>query len=264
MESARVRVERAADLMRPDRSGRRRARPDRRRDRRDHEQVDPPLDFAASTSRHDAAPPEAAARLPAPDTLTEITGPLLGEDRVGASSTTTSPPARRRADRQSDQSLRPRPRHRGQAAAQHARRDLAGERGRPLPAPLGRYPAPLDPNFEGAGRCVTDDEGRYRFVTIKPGPYPWGNHYNAWRPAHIHFSLLRPRLHPAAGDADVLPGRPDVRLRPDLQLGPRGRDRARLIAELRLEATTPEWALGYEFDIVLRGRGATPFEEAHA
>ena len=53
-----------------------------------------------------------------------------------------------------------------------------------------RFPAPLDPNFSGAGRCVTDDEGRYRFVTIKPGPYPWGNHYNAWRPAHIHFSLL--------------------------------------------------------------------------
>ena len=61
-----------------------------------------------------------------------------------------------------------------------------------------QHPAPLDPNFTGVGRCMTDAEGRYRFVTIKPGAYPWGNHHNAWRPAHIHFSLLRPRVRRSA------------------------------------------------------------------
>ena len=86
---------------------------------------------------------------------------------------------------------------------------------------VDQHPAPLDPNFSGAGRCLTDDDGRYRFVTVKPGAYPWGNHENAWRPAHIHFSIFGRALHAAARDADVLPRRSAVRLRPDLQLGPR-------------------------------------------
>ncbi len=84
-----------------------------------------------------------------------------------------------------------------------------------------QHPAPLDPNFYGAGRCLTDDEGRYRFVTIKPGAYPWGNHENAWRPAHIHFSLFGRAVHGAARDADVLPRRPALRVRPDLPVGAR-------------------------------------------
>ena len=86
---------------------------------------------------------------------------------------------------------------------------------------VDQHPAPLDPNFTGAGRCVTDANGNYQFVTIKPGAYPWGNHPNAWRPAHIHFSLFGPVVPDAARHADVLPRRPAVPLRPDLQLGDR-------------------------------------------
>ena len=84
-----------------------------------------------------------------------------------------------------------------------------------------QHPAPLDPNFSGAGRAMTDDEGRYRFITIKPGAYPWRNHPNAWRPAHIHFSLFGTRVREPARDADVLPGRPALLPGPDLPLGAR-------------------------------------------
>ena len=94
-----------------------------------------------------------------------------------------------------------------------------------------QHPAPIDPNFTGVGRCLTDDDGTYRFTTIKPGPYPWRNHHNAWRPAHIHFSLFGTELHAADDHPDVLPGRPALRPRPDLPVdhrpeGPRpaGRD----------------------------------------
>ena len=127
-----------------------------------------------------------------------------------------------------------------------------------------RWPAPLDPNFTGAGRCVTDDEGRYRFTTIRPGPYPWGNHYNAWRPGAHPLLAARPGVHPAARDPDVLPGRPVLPVRPDLQLGPRPRGaRADDLAASRSTGPCPNWAQAFEWDIYLRGPGATPFEEAH-
>ena len=136
------------------------------------------------------------------------------------------------------------------------------------PTPRGRYrhdvdhhPAPLDPNFTGAGRCLTDDEGRYRFVTIKPGAYPWGNHDNAWRPAHIHFSLFGRAFTAAARDADVLPRRSAVRLRPDLQLGSRPEARATLlISQLRPRARPcPTGRSATALDIVLgRGGSSTP------
>ncbi len=83
---------------------------------------------------------------------------------------------------------------------------------------VDQHPAPLDPNFTGAGRCLTDADGHYRFVTVKPGAYPWGNHPNAWRPAHIHFSVFGPAFATAARHADVLSRRPAVRVRSDLQL----------------------------------------------
>ena len=128
---------------------------------------------------------------------------------------------------------------------------------------VDQHPAPLDPNFSGAGRALTDDDGNYRFITIKPGSYPWGNHENAWRPAHIHFSVFGSRVHAAARHADVLPRGPAVRLRPDLPLRPRPEGARAAGLAVRPRHDEPEWALAYRWDIVLgRGAGTTTFEEA--
>ena len=123
-----------------------------------------------------------------------------------------------------------------------------------------RHPAPLDPNFTGAGRCLTDDEGRYRFVTIKPGAYPWGNHDNAWRPAHIHFSLFGTAFATRLVTQMYFPGDPLFVQDPIFQSVRDPQARERLIARFDLETTEPEWALGYQWDIVVRGRDATPTE----
>jgi protocatechuate 3,4-dioxygenase beta subunit len=125
-----------------------------------------------------------------------------------------------------------------------------------------RWPAPLDPNFSGAGRCVTDDEGRYHFVTIKPGPYPWGNHYNAWRPAHIHFSLIGRAFVQRLVTQMYFPGDPLFPHDPIFNSVPDEPARERMVSRFVLSASEPEWALAYEWDIYLRGPGATPFEEA--
>jgi len=125
-----------------------------------------------------------------------------------------------------------------------------------------RFPAPLDPNFSGAGRAVTDEHGRYRFVTVKPGPYPWGNHYNAWRPAHIHFSLLGRAFAQRLVTQMYFPGDPLFRYDPIFNSIPDEAARDRLISRFSIHDTQPDWALAYEFDIYLRGPGATPFEEA--
>jgi len=195
-----------------------------------------------------------------PHTLSEITGPVYGHDAI----------------RETDNDL----------TRQHAGEPL-GERiilsgrvlddnGRPVPHTLieiwqtnaaGRYrhnkdnhPAPLDANFTGAGRVLTDENGRYRFTTIKPGAYPWRNHDNAWRPAHIHFSLFGTAFATRLVTQMYFPGDPLLALDPILQSIPDERARSRLIANFDLAATQPEWALGFQFDIVLRGREATPFE----
>jgi protocatechuate 3,4-dioxygenase beta subunit len=120
-----------------------------------------------------------------------------------------------------------------------------------------RHPAPLDPNFSGAGRTLTDDDGRYAFVTIKPGAYPWRNHPNAWRPAHVHFSLFGRTFSQRLVTQMYFPGDPLFEFDPIFQSVRDERARARLIAQFDLELTQPEWALGYRFDIVLR---STPFE----
>jgi len=122
------------------------------------------------------------------------------------------------------------------------------------------HPAPLDPNFTGTGRTLTDEDGFYSFVTIKPGAYPWRNHDNAWRPAHIHFSLFGPAFVTRLITQMYFPGDPLFAYDPILQSIPDERARQRLISKFDLETTEPEWALGYRFDIVLRGREATPFE----
>jgi protocatechuate 3,4-dioxygenase beta subunit len=125
-----------------------------------------------------------------------------------------------------------------------------------------RWPAPLDPNFSGAGRCLTDAAGRFRFTTIKPGPYPWGNHYNAWRPAHIHFSLLGRAFAQRLVTQMYFPGDPFFAFDPIFGSVRDEAARERLVARFDMHATRPNWAHAYEFDIVLRGPGATPFEEA--
>jgi len=125
---------------------------------------------------------------------------------------------------------------------------------------VDRHSAPLDPNFTGAGRCLTDAEGRYRFVTVKPGAYPWLNHPNAWRPAHIHFSLFGPAFATRLVTQMYFPGDPLFDHDPIFQSVRDPLARQRLVSSFDLETTEPEWALAYRFDIVLRGRDATPME----
>jgi protocatechuate 3,4-dioxygenase beta subunit len=153
---------------------------------------------------------------------------------------------------------------------------VVDEDGRPVPHTMveiwqansaGRYhhardqhDAPLDPHFTGIGRVFTDAEGRYRFVTVKPGAYPWRNHPNAWRPNHIHFSLFGPAFATRLVTQMYFPGDPLLPLDPVFNCIADAGARDRLVAAFDLAVTQPEWALGYRFDFVLRGRGATPFE----
>jgi protocatechuate 3,4-dioxygenase, beta subunit len=228
---------------------------------REDEDAHPSLDcptYKSTALRH---PEQALIYLP--QTVTEITGPQLRSERV----------------RENDNDL----------LAQHEGEPI-GERitvsghvydteGKALRETLveiwqanaaGRYlhrwdrwPAPLDPNFSGAGRCVTDDEGRYQFTTIKPGPYPWGNHYNAWRPAHIHFSLLGRAFAQRLVTQMYFPGDPFFPYDPIFNSVRDPAARERMISSFSIHDTVPHWAAAYHFDIYLRGPGATPFEEAH-
>lgn len=149
-------------------------------------------------------------------------------------------------------------------------------RGRPVPRQLieiwqanaaGRYihkrdqhPAPLDPNFSGTGRCLTASDGSYRFTTIKPGPYPWRNHLNAWRPAHIHFSVFGTQFTHRLVTQMYFPGDPLFGLDPIFQSVMDADGRRRLVARYDHSLTQPEFATGYRFDIVLDGSRRTPTE----
>jgi protocatechuate 3,4-dioxygenase beta subunit len=226
-------------------------------------QVHPPLAWPAYRSTVLRAPSRPLVALPR--TVAEATGPptdtLLGDHPVG----------------ELDHDL----------TRQHAGEPL-GERiivhgqvrdgdGRPVPHSLievwqanaaGRYPhhadrhpAPHDPNFTGVGRCLTDEQGRYRFISVKPGAYPWRNHDNAWRPAHIHFSLFGQAFTQRLITQMYFPGDPLFDQDPIFNSVPEAA-RPALISRFDLSHTVPEWALAYEFDIVLRGRDATPFEPA--
>ena len=193
-------------------------------------------------------------------TLTETTGPVFGRDEVRAG----------------DHDLTRQ--HRGDPIGERiiVSGRVMDEDGRPVRNTLveiwqanaaGRYPhradqhdAPMDPNFTGAGRCLTDARGHYRFVSIRPGEYPWRNHYNAWRPAHIHFSLFGPAFATRLVTQMYFPGDPLIEYDPMYNCVPDERARKRLISSLDLETTIPEVALGYRFDIVLRGPEQTPWE----
>ena len=126
--------------------------------------------------------------------------------------------------------------------------------------PGDQHDAPLDPNFRGAGRVFTDAEGRYRFLTIRPGAYPWPNHHNAWRPNHVHFSLFGPAFATRLVTQMYFPGDPLLAFDPIYNGTADAEARQRLIAAFELDLTEPNYALGYRFDIVLRGRSATPLE----
>lgn len=156
---------------------------------------------------------------------------------------------------------------------------IMDENGRGIPGALieiwqcnsaGRYvhrqeihDAPLDPNFLGAGRCLSGDDGGYRFVTIKPGSYPWGNHHNAWRPAHIHFSVFGMNFVDRLVTQMYFEGDPTFRHDPIYNAITDAEVRERMVAKFSIEETVPDWAHAYKFDIVLRGRKASWFEEPH-
>jgi len=192
-----------------------------------------------------------------PQTLSELTGPVFGDGAIepGDDDLTAG--------------------HGGEPLGERivVSGQLTDSGGRPVPNALvelwqanaaGRYhhrndrhPAPLDPNFTGAGRTLTDAEGRYRFTTIKPGAYPWGNHPNAWRPAHIHFSVFGRAFTQRLVTQMYFPGDPLHDADPIFQSIRDPAARGLLVSSFDWGTTTPEWALGYRFDIVL---GETPFE----
>jgi protocatechuate 3,4-dioxygenase beta subunit len=222
----------------------------------------PPLDYPPYKSTALRHPQQPLVYLP--QTITEITGPVLGGELAAGE-------------------------HDNDLTVQHGGMPI-GERivvsghvldteGKPLRNTLveiwqanaaGRYrhrwdrwPAELDPNFSGAGRTVTDEEGRYRFITIKPGPYPWGNHENAWRPAHIHFSLLGRAFAQRLVTQMYFPADPLFEYDPIFNSVRDPAARERMVSRFSMVESQDHWALAYEFDIHLRGPAATPFEEAH-
>ncbi|MEE4024884.1 protocatechuate 3,4-dioxygenase subunit beta [Gordonia sp. PKS22-38] len=124
-----------------------------------------------------------------------------------------------------------------------------------------QHPAPIDPNFTGVGRCLTDDDGWYRFTTVKPGPYPWKNHHNAWRPAHIHFSVFGTAFTQRLVTQMYFPGDPLFAFDPIYQAIVDQQARDRLVATYDHDLTQHEWCTGYRWDIVLTGGAQTPMEE---
>jgi protocatechuate 3,4-dioxygenase, beta subunit len=225
------------------------------------EDAHPPMDYPPYKSTQLRHPKQPLVYLP--QMITEITGPQLA-------------PAVRRGEADAD------------LTKQHAGEPI-GERiivsgyvydteGKPLRDTLvevwqanacgryrhkwDRYDAPLDPNFTGAGRTVTDRNGRYEFTTIKPGPYPWGNHYNAWRPAHIHFSLMGRSFAQRLVTQMYFPGDPFFPYDPIFNSVRDEQARDRMLSAFSIHDTKPDWAQAYNWDIFLRGPGATPFEEA--
>jgi protocatechuate 3,4-dioxygenase beta subunit len=196
-----------------------------------------------------------------PHTLSELSGPVFGEGDVDAADADLTR------------------RHAGEPLGERivVTGRILDRDGRPIPHALlemwqanaaGRYvhevdqhPAPLDPNFTGAGRCLTDREGRYRFVTIKPGAYPWRNHPNAWRPAHIHLSVFGRSFAQRLVTQMYFPGDPLFPYDPIYNSVRDPKARERMVSQLDWETTTPEWALGYRFDIVVDGPAATPLDD---
>jgi protocatechuate 3,4-dioxygenase beta subunit len=224
----------------------------------------PPLDYPAYKSTALRHPKQPLILLP--QRMTELTAPVLGEDRLG----------------ELDHDLTRQ--HEGEPIGQRiiVHGQVREDDGRPVPDTLveiwqanagGRYrhrwdtwPSPVDPNFTGVGRCLTDKQGSFRFVTIRPGIYPWGNHANAWRPAHIHFSLFGRAFTQRLVTQMYFPDDPlffqDPMWNSVADRDPKAAQR--MVCAFDYEATEEQWALAYRWDIVLRGEEATPVEEPHA
>jgi protocatechuate 3,4-dioxygenase beta subunit len=215
--------------------------------------------FEPYASTQKRAPKQALIPLPA--TLSEVTGPLFTEPTIG----------KHAADLTAG--------HQGEPIGERiiVSGRVLDENGRPARDTLieiwqcnaaGRYlherdghDAPLDPNFTGLGQVVTDERGSYRFKTIRPGPYPWRNHHNAWRPAHIHFSLFGEAFAQRLVTQMYFPGDPLLAFDPIFHSIPDQKARDRLVSALDWENAVSEYALAYRFDIVLRGRQQTPWEK---
>jgi protocatechuate 3,4-dioxygenase beta subunit len=220
----------------------------------------PPLDAPAYRSTARRHPSRDLVRLPGGHTATEITAPRFDPSRY--------PEIADIARAGGHEAL-------GERIIVAGR--VTDEDGRPVPNVMieiwqanaaGRYnhardqhDAPLDPLFHGTGRIFSDSDGSYRFTSIKPGAYPWRNHANAWRPNHIHYSLFGPGFAQRLITQMYFPGDPLLALDPIFNATPDAAARDRLIAAFDIAITQPEWALGYRFDVVLRGRGQTPFED---
>ncbi len=212
-------------------------------------------DYASTVLR---SPQKKLVRIP--HTLTEITGPANCWDKLMGSSLADLTAQHRAAPL-------------GQRIIVSGR--VLDENRKPVPNTVieiwqanaaGRYihkkdgwDAPLDPNFTGAGRVITDAEGRYRYITVRPGAYPWSNHYNAWRPSHIHLSLLGPAFATRLVTQMYFPDDPLIEIDPIANSVPMPY-RQRMVSRFDIDTTKPNWALGYIFDFVLRGRDATPME----
>ena len=225
---------------------------------RDDSEVHPPMDYAGYKSTALRHPKQPLIALP--HRLTEVTGPVFGEDRIG--------------EFDNDLTQGPDGEAVGQRIIVHGH--VKEDDGRPVPDTLieiwqanagGRYrhavdqwPSPLDPNFTGAGRTLTDKDGYFRFLTIRPGAYPWGNHPNAWRPAHIHFSLFGRAFTQRLVTQMYFPDDPLFFQDPIFHSVREPRARDRMICAYNHDITRAEWALGFEWDIVLRGQESTPFE----
>jgi protocatechuate 3,4-dioxygenase beta subunit len=225
----------------------------------DARQVDPPYDYPGYRSTGLRSPQHALYRVPR--SAADRHGPLFGDHLV----------------RPGDNDLTSQ--HAGPPIGERitVQGRLTDRAGRPIAHQLielwqanaaGRYAhvvddhrAPLDPNFTGYGRCVTDDNGVYRFVTIKPGEYPWGNHPNAWRPAHLHFSIFGRAFVERLVTQMYFPGDPLLVYDPMYNAVNDPRAREQLVGRFELALTEPAWALGYRFDIVVGGPSATPFED---
>jgi protocatechuate 3,4-dioxygenase beta subunit len=225
---------------------------------REEEKAQPPALFPAYASTVKRAPSQPLVRIP--QTITETSGPsACWKELMGPSM----------ADMTRQHKAEPQ----GQRIIVTGR--ILDENEKPVPDTVieiwqanaaGRYihardnwPAPLDPNFTGVGRVVSDDKGRYRYITVRPGAYPWGNHHNAWRPSHIHLSLLGPAFATRLVTQMYFPDDPLIALDPIANSVPMPY-RDRMVSRFDITVTEPSFALGYVFDIVLRGRRATPME----
>lgn len=215
--------------------------------------------YRSTIKRAPSQPPIAV-----PQTISEVTGPVFGRGDIG--------PGEHDLTAQ----------HQGQPIGERivVSGRLLDENAKPVANALiemwqanaaGRYrhdiddhDAPLDPNFTGVGRVLTGADGEYRFLTVKPGAYPWRNHYNAWRPAHLHFSLFGLGLVQRLVTQMYFPGDPLLPYDPMYNSVPSEKARERLVSHFDWERTIPDIALAYRFDIVLRGREDTPMESTRS